>query len=91
MAIDLLNVGLSLLSGAGGALLLEVWWKPRHARKRAAVLLRAEIQENRDFIQARLPEMDERTRIRRDLLLPKVAPDAAVSDLGYFPLPLAQR
>jgi hypothetical protein len=45
MAIDLLNVGLSLLSGAGGALLLEVWWKPRHARKRAAVLLRAEIQE----------------------------------------------
>jgi hypothetical protein len=62
MAIDLLNVGLSLLSGAGGALLLEVWWKPRQARKRAAVLLRAEIQENRDFIQARLPEMDERTR-----------------------------
>jgi hypothetical protein len=90
MAIDLLNVGLSLLSGAGGALLLEVWWKPRQARKQAAVLLRAEIQENRDFIQARLPEMDERTRIRRDLLLPKVALDAAVSDLGYFPLPLAQ-
>jgi hypothetical protein len=54
------------------------------------VLLRAEIKENRDFIQARLPEMDERTRIRRDLLLPKVALDAGVSDLGYFPLPLAQ-
>jgi hypothetical protein len=45
-AAALLNFAAGLVSGAGGTVLIESWLKPRQARKRAAVLLRAEIQKN---------------------------------------------
>jgi hypothetical protein len=83
------NIVLSLLSGTGGALILDLWWKPRYARKRAAVLLRAEIQKNRDLLEDRLPLGGQRVRIWRDFMLPRIALDATVADLGHFPEPLA--
>jgi hypothetical protein len=88
--VDALNVVLSLLSGAGGALILDLWWKPRHSRRRAAVLLRAEIQKNRDLLADRLPQGGDRIRLWRDFLLPRIALDATIGDLGHFPVPLAE-
>jgi hypothetical protein len=84
------SIVLSLLSGAGGALILDVWWKPRHARRRAAVLLRAEIQKNRDLIEDALPRGGDRIVIRRDLILPHIALDATIGDLGHFPIDIAE-
>jgi len=90
MAVDWLTFGMSLFGGAGGALLLDLWWKPRYAKKRAAVLLSAEVQKNRDLIEDRLPKIDGRTRIWRDFILPRIALDATIADLGHFPVPVAQ-
>jgi hypothetical protein len=88
--VDALNVILSLMSGAGGALILDLWWKPRYARKRSAVLLRAEIQKNRDLLEDRLPFGGDRVRIWRDFMLPRIALDATIGDLGHFPVALAE-
>jgi hypothetical protein len=89
MAVDLLNLGLSLFGGAGGAVLLEMWWNPRYAKKRAAVLLLAEIRKNRDLLEDRAPRLSG-IAIFRDLMLPTIALDATVADLGHFPVQLAQ-
>jgi hypothetical protein len=84
------NLGTSLVSGAAAALAVEAWWKPRYGRKRAAVLLRAEIQRNRELIEDRLPKLDERVRVWRDFRLPRIALDATLGDLGYLPTTVAQ-
>jgi hypothetical protein len=80
-----------LFGGAGGALLLELWLKPRQARQRAAVLLRAEVRKNRDLLEDRLPKLDENVRVWRDLMLPTIALDATTDDLGHLPVELAEQ
>ena len=54
------------------------------------MLLRAEIQKNRELLEDRLPPAGDRVRIWRDLILPHIALDATISDLGHFPVPLAE-
>jgi hypothetical protein len=44
------TIALALLSGAGGALLLELLYKPHHERARAAALLLAEILINTEVL-----------------------------------------
>ncbi len=44
------TIALALASGAGGAALLELFWKPRRDRKKAATLLLAEILLNTELL-----------------------------------------
>lgn len=41
------TVALAILSGAGGAALLELWWKPRRERRRAAALVHSDLMNQR--------------------------------------------
>ncbi len=44
------NVLLALLAGAGGSALLELFWRPRRDRRRAAALLTAEVALNTELL-----------------------------------------
>ena len=44
------SFSISILSGAGGAALLDLWWKPRRDRRRVSALLLAEILINTDYL-----------------------------------------
>jgi len=44
------GIVVALVSGAGGAVLLEVFWKPRRDRRKAATLLLAEILLNTELL-----------------------------------------
>ncbi len=44
------SIAVSILSGAGGAALLDLWWKPRRDRRRVSSLLLAEILINTDYL-----------------------------------------
>jgi hypothetical protein len=90
MAFDWLNLGVSLFGGAGGALLLDVWWKPRRARHRTSVLLRAEIAVNRRAIEDAMPETGADVQIVENFSLPVVGWDAVAGEVGELPIALAQ-
>jgi hypothetical protein len=89
--IDWITVGFSLFGGAGGALLLDLWWKPRRARQRAAVLLHAEIEANSKSIRERLPKSGQTVGMHPDLLLPTIAWEAVSTDVSEFPVNLADQ
>lgn len=91
MMVDWINLGVSLFGGAGGALLLDLWWKPRRARQRTAVLLRAEIEANREVIRQRLPKSEQDVGMHTDLLLPTVAWEAVATEVGELPVALADQ
>lgn len=44
------SFAISIMSGAGGAALLDLWWKPRRDRRRVSALLLAEILINTDYL-----------------------------------------
>ncbi|MBL8989743.1 MAG: hypothetical protein JNJ80_25965 [Gemmatimonadetes bacterium] len=44
------TVALAILSGAGGSAILELWWKPRRDRRKAAGLLLADVLLNTDLL-----------------------------------------
>jgi hypothetical protein len=84
-----LNVVLSLFGGVLGAFALDLWLKPRLARRRAAVLLRAEIRNNRDHLHYRRPKT-EGIGIHMEFVLPTWALDGTIGVLGEFPVQLGE-
>jgi hypothetical protein len=53
---------LAVLAGAGGSALLELLWKPRRDRRRAASLLIAEVAMNTELLLLQAPPFDSSLR-----------------------------
>src|SRR5713101_1656696 len=82
----ILHVVLPILSGAGGAALLEVYWKPRRDRRRAAVILLSEILNNwqRCILQANARQKAPK-RVPADFHIELQGWDAAQDKLSELP------
>lgn len=80
---------LAILSGAGGSALLDLYWKPRRDRRRAAALLHADIIMNMQLIQlhAHLRKNAPR-RIPQDLKLSRLGFDTAGEIISELPTEL---
>jgi hypothetical protein len=68
-------VAIALLSGAGGSVLLEVFWRPWRARKKAAALLLSEILLNTELLL-----MQAHARFKNPKSIPA---DFHMSELGW--------
>src|SRR5262245_12375852 len=77
---------LAILSGAGGAALLEVYWKPRQDRRKAATVLLSEILNNTQLclLQANARQKAPK-RIPADFRLELQGWDAAQDKLSELP------
>ena len=76
----------AIVSGAGGAALLEVWWKPRRDRTAVARILLAEIQNNTHLLQAQVARRaTEPKNVPPDLLMELAGWDAAASLVAELP------
>lgn len=86
------TVALALLSGAGGAALLDLYYKPKRDRRKAAVLLYSEIILNADFciLHAHWRKHFPR-QIPGDFTLSRLAFDAAIGGLSELPAPLVRK
>jgi hypothetical protein len=80
---------LAILSGAGGSALLDLYWKPRRDRRRAAALLHADIVMNMQLIQfhSHLRKNAPRT-IPMDLKLSRLGFDTAGNIISELPTEL---
>jgi hypothetical protein len=80
---------LAILSGAGGSALLDLYWKPRRDRRRAAALLHADIVVNMQIIQfhAHLRKSAPR-KIPQDLKLSHLGFDTAGEIVSELPTEL---
>jgi hypothetical protein len=83
---------LALLAGAGGSALLELIWKPRRERKRAASLLLAEVALNTQLLlmQAHARFADP-TGIPADLRFSLIGWEAAGPRVGELPSELLRK
>lgn len=83
---------LAIISGAGGSALLELYWKPRRDRQKAAALLLAEILLNTDLalLQAHARVKTPRT-IPADFAFSSLAWDATTDLLRELPPDLVKR
>lgn len=83
---------LAIVSGAGGSALLELYWKPRRDRQKAAVLLLAEILVNTDLA---LLQAHARVKLPRnissDLSFSRLGWDATTDLLRELPPDLVKR
>jgi hypothetical protein len=71
---------LAILSGAGGSALLELYWKPRRDRRRAASLIQAEVLLNAQLILLQAHARQQKPRaIPRDFRMSHMAWDASSS------------
>lgn len=76
----------AIASGAGGAALLDVWWKPKQERKAATTMLLAELLNNHDLCALQSCERkNSPTRIPLDFAVEVAGWDAAVPHLGSLP------
>lgn len=76
------TVALAVLSGAGGSALLELWWKPRQARRKVATLLFMEMIFNTDYLLLQAHWREKKPlNIPDDFALSMLAWEAAIADL----------
>ena len=82
----------AIISGAGGSALLELYYKPRRDRRKAAALLAAEIGTNAELIllHAHFRKTNPR-KIPRDLHFSKAAWEIASPFLGELPPDLLKK
>jgi len=82
----LVTLLLALFGGAGGAVVLEVWWKPWRTRRRVAALLAQEVNLNGQMITlaAHLLRRDP-GHISPDFQLSRFAFDAVAQEIGELP------
>jgi hypothetical protein len=80
------GIALALISGAGGSALLEMFWRPRRDRKKAATLLLAEILLDTEllFMQAHA-RLKNPKNIPGDFHMSTLAWDTAASALVELP------
>ena len=80
------TIFLAIVSGAGGSALLELYYKPRRDRRKAAALLAAEISTNAELIllHSHFRKTNPR-KIPRDFHFPKAAWEIASPFLGELP------
>ena len=86
------TAALAIISGAGGSALLEIFWKPRRDRRKAATLLAAEIGLNTELaiLQAHA-RWRARRKIPGDLSFSRLAWDATTDLLRELPPDLLKR
>jgi hypothetical protein len=86
LAPGLVTVLLALFGGAGGSLLLDLWWKPRRTRRRVAALLMHEINVNVQAmaVHAYLREGHPR-QVSADFRLSRLAFDALAAEVAELP------
>ena len=88
----LITILSGILGGVAGAVLLEACWKPWQVRRRVATLLRAEVRSNLIMLEDRLPNLETPDVVMsQDLLLPQVALDAVIGDVGTLPGAVSER
>jgi hypothetical protein len=84
------TVLLALFGGAGGSLLLELWWSPWRARRRVAALLAEEVNLNAQILKLHVHvRRTEPGRIDADFQLMRLAFDAVAQDIGMLPAKVA--
>ena len=83
---------LAIISGAGGSALLELYWKPRRDRRKAAALLLSEVLLNTDLalLQAHFREKFTR-KIPGDVSFSHLAWDATTDLLRELPADLLKQ
>jgi hypothetical protein len=81
---------LALFGGAGGSLLLELWWNPRRTRRRVAALLAEEVNLNAQILklQAHLRRTDP-GRLTADFQVMQAAFEAVAQEIGALPADVA--
>ena len=80
------TVVLALLAGAGGSALLELLWRPRRDRRRAASLLLAEVALNTELLLLQAhARMKNPLGIPSDFLMSTIAWDAASGLVSELP------
>ncbi len=84
------TVLLALFGGAGGSLLLELWWNPWRARRRVAALLAEEVNLNAQILrlQVHLRRADP-GNIAPDFQVMRLAFDAVAQEVGVLPAKVA--
>jgi hypothetical protein len=83
---------LAILSGAGGSALLELYYKPRRDRRKAATLLAAEIGLNAELIQLQAQLRKTKPRqIGRDFSLSTAAWTASLGVVAELPPHLVKK
>jgi len=82
----------AILSGAGGSAILELFWKPRRSKRRAAALIHADMILNYQLILA-WAELRKSTprKIPDDMILCRVGFDNAAGMIGDLPPELLRR
>jgi hypothetical protein len=84
------TVLLALFGGAGGSLLLELWWNPWRARRRVAALLAEEVNLNAQLLTLHVHlRRKDPGRIAADFSLIRLAFDAVAPELGVLPASVA--
>ncbi len=86
------TVLLAILAGAGGSALLELLWRPRRDRRRAAVLLTAEVAMNTELLllQAHARQLNPRG-VPSDFKMSTIAWDAASNLVSELPSRLLRK
>lgn len=76
------TAALAVLSGAGGSALLDIWWKPRQARRKVAALLFMEMFFNTDYLLLHAYWREKKPlNIPDDFTLSMLGWEAAIADL----------
>jgi hypothetical protein len=95
LAILLPGLGTTLIaivSGAGGSALLELYYKPRRDRRRAAAILYSEILHNAQFLRSHIAFRVQKPReIPQDFKLSRLGFDAVTAQATELPVPVVRR
>jgi hypothetical protein len=86
LAPGLVTVVLALFGGAGGSLLLDMWWKPRRVRRRVAALLMHEVNVNTQAMAVHTYLREQHPRqVSADFRLSRLGFDAVASEIAELP------
>lgn len=80
----------ALFGGAGGSLLLELWWNPWRARRRVAALLAEEVNLNAQILRLHVHQRRaDPGNIAADFQVMRLAFDAVAQEVGMLPAKVA--
>jgi len=81
---------LALFGGAGGSLLLELWWNPWRARRRVAALLAEEVNLNAQILRLHVHlRRADPGNIAADFQVMRLAFDAVAQEVAVLPAKVA--